>query len=98
MIGFLSTGSVATYVAAFTRGMSEIGYVEGRNVAITYRSAEGKVDQLDTLANDLVRRQVKLIAASGGLISAKAAMKARKHPYFVRKRFRPSRSRSCDQP
>jgi putative tryptophan/tyrosine transport system substrate-binding protein len=76
MIGFLSTGSVATYVAAFTRGMSEIGYVEGRNVAITYRWAEGKVDQLDTLANDLVRRQVKLIAASGGLISAKAAMKA----------------------
>ena len=79
MIGFLSTGSsssIATYVAAFTRGMSELGYVEGRNVAIAYRWAEGKVDQLDTLANDLARRQVKLIAASGGLISAKAAMKA----------------------
>jgi putative tryptophan/tyrosine transport system substrate-binding protein len=79
MIGFLSTGSsgsIATYVAAFTRGMSELGYVDGRNVAITYRWAEGKVDQLDKLANDLVRSQVKLIAASGGLISAKAAMKA----------------------
>jgi putative tryptophan/tyrosine transport system substrate-binding protein len=78
-IGFLSTGSsgsIATYVAAFKQGMSELGYVEGRNMAIAYRWAEGKVDQLDMLANDLVRRQVKLIAASGGLISAKAAMKA----------------------
>jgi putative ABC transport system substrate-binding protein len=56
--------------------MRELGYVEGSNVAIAYRWAEGKVDQLDTLANDLVRRQVRLIAASGGLVSAKAAMKA----------------------
>ena len=79
MIGFLSTGSsrsIATYVAAFKQGMSELGYVEGRNVAIIYRWAEGKFEQLDMLANDLVRRQVKLIAASGGLVSAKAAMKA----------------------
>jgi putative tryptophan/tyrosine transport system substrate-binding protein len=79
MMGFLSTGSsssIGGYVAAFKHGMSELGYVEGRNFAITYRWAEGKVDQLDMLANDLVRRQVKLIAASGGLVSAKAAMKA----------------------
>jgi putative tryptophan/tyrosine transport system substrate-binding protein len=79
MIGFLSTGSsgsVATYVAAFKRGMSELGYVEGRNVVITYRWANGKFDQLDMLANDLVRRQVKLILASGGLVSAKTAMRA----------------------
>jgi putative ABC transport system substrate-binding protein len=79
MIGFLSTGSsrsIATYVAAFQHGMGELGYVEGRNIAISYRWAEGNFDRLDMLANDLVRRQVKLIAASGGLVAAKAAMKA----------------------
>src|SRR5258708_2790224 len=78
-IGFLSTGSptsIKAYVAAFQRGMSELGYVEGRNIAITYRWAEGNFDRLDMLANDLVRLQVKLIAASGGLVAAKAAMKA----------------------
>src|SRR5271169_5409937 len=70
MIGFLSTGapgSIATYVAAFQHGMGELGYVEGRNIAITYRWAQTRSDQLDMLANDLVRHQVKLIAASGGL-------------------------------
>jgi putative ABC transport system substrate-binding protein len=78
-IGFLSTGSprsIATYVAAFQHGLSELGYAEGRNVAIAYRWAEGHPDQLDMLANDLVGRRVKLIAASGGLVSAKAAKKA----------------------
>jgi putative ABC transport system substrate-binding protein len=79
MIGFLSTfssRSIGTYLAAFKSGMSELGYVEGSNIGITYRFAKGKFDQLDMLANDLVQRQVKLIAASGGLVSAKAAMKA----------------------
>jgi putative ABC transport system substrate-binding protein len=79
MIGFLSTfssRSIGTYLDAFKSGMSELGYVEGRNIGITYRYAEGKFDRLDMLANDLVRREVKLIAASGGLVSAKAAMKA----------------------
>jgi len=78
-IGFLSTfssRSIGTYLDAFKSGMSELGYVEGRNIGITYRYAEGKFDRLDVLANDLVRREVKLIAASGGLVSAKAAMKA----------------------
>src|SRR6516225_6237379 len=45
-------------------------------MAITYRSAEGNSDQLGTLADDLVRSQVQLIVASGGLVSARAAMKA----------------------
>ena len=79
MIGFLSTfssRSIGTYLDAFKSGMSELGYVEGRNIGITYRYAEGKFDRLDVLANDLVRREVKLIAASGGLVSAKAAMTA----------------------
>jgi putative ABC transport system substrate-binding protein len=78
-IGFLSTGSprsIASFVAAFQRGLSKLGYVEGRNVTIAYRWAEGRFDQLDMLASDLVARPVKLIAASGGLVSAKAAMRA----------------------
>ena len=79
MIGFLSSGSpraFAALVAACHKGMSELGYTEGRNVFITYHWAEGHYDELDALANDLVRRQVKLIVAPGGLVSAKAAMKA----------------------
>ena len=79
MIGFLSSGSpraLAALVAACHKGMSELGYTEGRNVFITYHWAEGHYDELDALANDLVRRQVKLIVAPGGLVSAKAAMKA----------------------
>src|SRR5712691_10205043 len=73
MIGFLSAGSsspeFARYVAAFQQGMSELGYVEGRNIAIAYRWAEGRADRLDMLANELVRLQAKLIVASGGLVS-----------------------------
>jgi putative ABC transport system substrate-binding protein len=79
VIGFLSIAPprvLATYVAAFRDGMSTLGYAEGRNMAITYRSAEDNSDQLGTLADDLVRSQVHLIVASGGLLSARAAMKA----------------------
>jgi putative tryptophan/tyrosine transport system substrate-binding protein len=64
MIGFLSTFSsraIGTYLEAFKYGMNELGYVEGRNIGITYRFANGKFDQLDMLANDLVQHQVKLI-------------------------------------
>jgi putative ABC transport system substrate-binding protein len=56
--------------------MREFGYVEGRNIAVIYAWAEGDYDKLDALANDLVRRDVKLIVATGGLVSAKAAIKA----------------------
>jgi ABC transporter substrate binding protein len=80
VIGFLSSGSpraLATPAAAFRQGISEHGYVEGRNVRIEYRWAEGRYDELDVLDNNLVQRQVTLIAATtGGLVSAKAAMKA----------------------
>ena len=79
VIGFLSSGSpraFATLVAAFRQGLSEQGYVEGRNVFIADRWAEGHYDELDGLANNLVRRRVRLIAATGGVVSAKAAMKA----------------------
>ncbi len=69
VIGFLSSRSPpesTQLVAAFRSGLSESGYVEGRNVAIEFRWAEGQYERLPGLAADLVRRQVEVIAALGG--------------------------------
>lgn len=68
VIGFLNGASYelsAYLVRAFHQGPSETGYVEGRNVAVEYRSANGQYDRLPALAADLVRRQVSVIAATG---------------------------------
>jgi putative ABC transport system substrate-binding protein len=68
VIGFLhfaSPGQFAHQVAAFQQGLSETGYVEGQNVAIEYRWAEGRYDRLPALAADLVGRKVDLIVAAG---------------------------------
>jgi putative tryptophan/tyrosine transport system substrate-binding protein len=78
-IGYLSTRSPgeAKYVTdAFSRGLNETGYVEGRNLAIEFRWAELQYDRLPALASDLVRRQVAVIAAVGGAHSGLAAKAA----------------------
>jgi len=78
VIGFLGSQSAdpsANLVAALRRGLSEIGFIESRNVAIEYRWAEGRYDRMPALASELVRRPVTLIVASAppAALAAKAA-------------------------
>ena len=79
VIGFLGDGSPgpqAGLVAAFREGLGQTGWVEGQNVAIEYRWAEGHSDRLSALAADLVDRTVEVIAAMGGTPPAVAAKDA----------------------
>src|ERR1051325_9003972 len=79
VIGVLSTASLgqfAPFMVAFRQGLSEAGYVEGQNVAIEYRGAEGHYDRLPALAAELVARKVDVIVSIGGPPTALAAKSA----------------------
>src|SRR5260370_18553409 len=79
VIGFLSSrspGEAAGVVAAFRQGLTETGYVEGQNVAIELRWAEGRYDRLPALGTDLGGRKGDVIAATGGPVSVRAAKSA----------------------
>jgi putative ABC transport system substrate-binding protein len=79
VVGYLGGGSAgpsAQTVGVFRLSLAEAGYVEGRNVAIEYRYAEGQYDRLPAMATELVRRQVAVIVAAGGTAPALAAKAA----------------------
>jgi putative tryptophan/tyrosine transport system substrate-binding protein len=73
IVGFLhseSFNAVSEQVAAFKRALNEAGYIEGQNVAIEYRWAEGRFDRVPELLGELVRRQVAVLVAGGGTVQA----------------------------
>jgi putative ABC transport system substrate-binding protein len=79
VIGFLhgqSRDAYADRLRGFHRGLKDTGYVEGENVTIVYRWGENQIDRLPALADDLVRRQVAVIAAAGGIAAILAAKAA----------------------
>jgi putative ABC transport system substrate-binding protein len=76
VIGYLSSTSPGPYLAMYLEALGEMGYVDGQHLAIEYRWAEGRADRLPALAADLVDRKVDLIAAFGGVASARAAKNA----------------------
>ena len=88
VIGFLHSGSPEpnlNQVAAFRKGLGETGYVEGQNVAIEFRWAEGQDDRLPGLAADLIRRRVAVFATPA---STPASLAAKSHDHYYSDRLR----------
>jgi putative tryptophan/tyrosine transport system substrate-binding protein len=76
VVGFLHSGSSSPYagrMAGFREGLGDTGFVEGKDVAIEYRWADGAYERLPEMALDLVRRAVSVIVAGGGIASASVA-------------------------
>jgi putative ABC transport system substrate-binding protein len=79
VIGWVNATSAAEWAdntAAFHRGLSETGFVEGRNLTVDYRWADGDLDRMAEMASDLVRRKVAVIVVGGNIVGLRAAMKA----------------------
>ena len=79
VIGYLNSATESNnrnFAAAFRRGLSELGYVDGKNVSIEYHWMESRYGQLPAMAADLVRRRVAVIVATGGTAVARAAKSA----------------------
>src|SRR5262249_60017047 len=102
VIGFLNGQSPRTWgpmVAAFRRGLGEAGYIEGQNVSIDYRWAEGQPDRLPALVAEFVQRPVSVIVATGGKNTAMAAKAAkRKEPVRFHRKRHPPKNRPVANP
>jgi putative ABC transport system substrate-binding protein len=100
VIGYLSAaspGPVAPFVTAFRQGLSEVGFVDAKNVTIEFRWAESQLDRLPGLATDLVNRRVDLIVTGGGPAAALAAKQATSTiPVFFYRNRRPGCDRSSE--
>ena len=86
LVGFLCTQSpngFAPYVAAFLQGLQEIGFVEGNNVTIEYRWAEGDYGRLPVLVAQLLERRPAVIATTGGTPAVAAAKAAKSDESFA---------------
>jgi putative tryptophan/tyrosine transport system substrate-binding protein len=79
VVGWVNAGSAAEWAertAAFHRGLGETGFVQGRNVAIEFRWADGHLDRMPAMAADLVGRQVAVIVVGGNIVGVRAVMTA----------------------